>query len=193
MKSLDQALQIEESLVEVNKDGTTVIVIVNNSSSSCKLNKGSHVSEAEVLHCAQQEPVLTQLLLPTANGLSADGEESQQLSDKLNVFSVSAPVSSERMKWRQQQLGNLLRSTREQLSEEHYLPLEELLSEYHDVFSLEEDERGETDMVEFEINTGDELPRKQAARRIPYTAHQEVAEQLEKMQKTSVIRPSSSP
>ena len=61
-KSLDQALQIEESLVEVNKDGTTGIVIVNNSSSSCQLNKGmelGHVSKVEVVHCAQQEPVVT--------------------------------------------------------------------------------------------------------------------------------------
>ena len=57
------------------------------------------------------------------------------------------------------------------MSEDH-LPLEELLSEYHDVFSLDEDERGEADMIEFEINTGDELPRKQAARRIPYGARQ---------------------
>ena len=65
--------------------------------------------------------------------------------------------------------------------------------EYHDVFSLEEDERGETDMIEFEINTGDELPRKQAARRIPYAARQEVAEQLERMQKIGVIKPSKSP
>ena len=139
-------------------------------SSSCQLNKGmelGNVSEAEVVHCAQQKPVLTQQLLPTANGLSADGEESQRLSDELNVLSVSAPVSSEWMECRQQQLGNLLRSTKEQLSEEHYLPLEELLLDYHDVFSLEEDERGETDMVEFEINTGDELPTKQAAKRIP--------------------------
>ena len=39
-------------------------------------------------------------------------------------------------------------------------------------------------MVEFEINAGDELPRKQAARRIPYAVHQEVAEQLERMQQT---------
>ena len=92
-KSLNQALQIEESLVEVNKDGTMAIVIVNNSSSNCQLNKGmelGHVStsEAEVVHCAQQDPVLTRQLLPTAtiNGLSADGEESQQLSDELNVL-----------------------------------------------------------------------------------------------------------
>ena len=71
--------------------------------------------------------------------------------------------------------------------------MEELLSEYHDVFSLDEDERGETDMIKFEINTGDELPRKQAARRIPYGAHQEIAEQLERMQKIGVIKPSKSP
>ena len=54
-----------------------------------------------------------------------------------------------------------------QLSKKDHLLLEKLLSEYHDVFSLEEDERGETEMVEFEINTGDELHRKQVARRIP--------------------------
>ena len=71
--------------------------------------------------------------------------------------------------------------------------MEELLSEYHDVFSLDEDERGETDMIEFEINTGDELPKKQAARRIPYAARQEVAKQLERMQKIGVVKPSKSP
>jgi len=48
-------------------------------------------------------------------------------------------------------------------------------------------------VVEFEINIGDELPRKQTARRIPYAAHQEVAEQLKGMQVTDVITPSSSP
>jgi len=134
-------------------------------------------------------------LLSQANKLLADGEgrHAQQLSDELNEFSVSTPVSSECMKWRQQQISNLLRCTKEQLSEENYLPLEDLLTDYHDVFSLEEDERGEIDMVEFEINTGDELPRKQAARRIPYAARQEVAEQLERMQGTGVITPSTSP
>jgi len=43
------------------------------------------------------------------------------------------------------------------------------------------------------INTGDELPEIQAARRISRAAHQEVAEQLERMQRTGVTRPSSGP
>jgi len=34
-----------------------------------------------------------------------------------------------------EQISNLLRSTKEQLSEENYLPLEELLTDYYDVFS----------------------------------------------------------
>ena len=66
----------------------------------------------------------------------------QQLPDELNVF-----TSSECVRWRQQLLGNLLRSTERRLSEEDHLPLEELLSEYHDVFSLEEDERGEESLI----------------------------------------------
>ena len=55
-------------------------MIVNNISSSCQFNKGmelGHVSEAKVVHCTQQEPVLTRQLLPTANGLLADSEERQ--------------------------------------------------------------------------------------------------------------------
>ena len=45
------------------------------------------------------------------------------------------------MKWRQQQLGKLLKGTKSkgQLSEEDHLPLEKFLSEYHDALSLEED------------------------------------------------------
>ena len=82
------------------------------------------------------------------------------------------------MKWRQQQLGKILRGAKGQLSEGDHLLFEELLSEYHDVFSLDEDEQVETNMIKFNINTGNKLSRKQAARRIPYAAHYEVAEQL---------------
>ena len=57
-----------------------------------------------------------------------------------------------------------------------------MLAEHHSIFSLEEGERGETSPPEFAINTGDSTPKKQAARRIPYAARQEIASQLEKMQ-----------
>ena len=69
----------------------------------------------------------------------------------------------------------------------------EYLADHHDVFSLEEGERGETDLVQIEINTCDASPRKQAPRRMPYTVRQEVAKQLKAMQQSGVIRPSCSP
>ena len=71
-------------------------------------------------------------------------------------------------------------------SEEESSHLDNLLAEYHNIFSLE-DERGETDLVEFKIDTGDACPKRQAARRIPFAAQQEIADQLEKMHRNSVI------
>ena len=47
--------------------------------------------------------------------------------------------------------------------------------------------------MEFKIDTGDACPKRQAARRIPFAARQKIADQLEKMQKNSVIKPSESP
>ena len=69
----------------------------------------------------------------------------------------------------------------------------QLLCDYHDIFSLEEGERGETSLVEFEVDTGQSLPKKQPARRVPYSARQEIANQLQKMQNDGVIQDSQSP
>ena len=57
-------------------------------------------------------------------------------SDQLHLFHVKFVKSTERIKWRQQQLRSLFKEGKEHLTEE-YLPLEELLVEYQDIFSLE--------------------------------------------------------
>ena len=67
------------------------------------------------------------------------------------------------------------------------------MAKYHEIFSIEDDERGETNTVEFDINIGDEAPKRQAARQIPFAACQEVVKQLEKMQRIGVIQSSKSP
>ena len=64
-----------------------------------------------------------------------------------------------------------------------------VLAEHHSIFSLKEGERGETSLAEFAINTDDSAPNKQAARRIPYAARQEIASQLKRMQLDGVIQP----
>ena len=69
----------------------------------------------------------------------------------------------------------------------------ELLSDHHEVFALEGGERGETDLVEMKIDTGDAYPIKQPVRRMPFAVRREVAEHLRKMQDNGVIVPSDSP
>ena len=65
--------------------------------------------------------------------------------------------------------------------------LKEMLMDYHTVFSLETNERGETDLIQFEINTGDSSSKKQPTRYIPHAARQEVARLLKEMQEANVI------
>ena len=68
-----------------------------------------------------------------------------------------------------------------------------LLEEYHDVFSLEDSARGETDVIEVHIDTGDTPPQAQPVRRIPFAVHQEVAWQFQQMQEDGIIQQSNSP
>lgn len=67
------------------------------------------------------------------------------------------------------------------------------LAGFHDVFSLEEGERGETDLTEMVIDTGDSPPRRVPARRMPLAVRREVSKQLKDMQQAGVIQPSASP
>ena len=47
--------------------------------------------------------------------------------------------------------------------------------------------------MEFSIETGSASPKRQAARRTPFAARQEITSQLDKVQKNNVIQPSESP
>ena len=71
--------------------------------------------------------------------------------------------------------------------------LHEFLAEQHEAFSLDPGERGETDLLQFGIDTGDATPTRQPPRMMPFVVRQEVARQLKNMQEEGVISPSSSP
>ena len=59
--------------------------------------------------------------------------------------------------------------------------------DHNDVFALDETDRGETDLIQLEINTGEAPPIKQSFRRMPYAAREEVANQLHQMRKLNVV------
>ena len=54
-----------------------------------------------------------------------------------------------------------------------------VLEQYHSTFSLDEGEQGETNLVEFNIDTGESTPINQVAHRVPFAVRQEIAAQLE--------------
>ena len=59
----------------------------------------------------------------------------------------------------------------------------------HEAFSLNSGDRGETDLVEMDIDTKVLHP----VRRMPYTVRREIARQLDEMQAKNIIKPSNSP
>ena len=61
------------------------------------------------------------------------------------------------------------------------------------MFSLEEGERGETDLVEMEIDTGDAASKRQPSRSMPFAVQQEVVRQLLQIHSRGIIEPSRSP
>ena len=99
--------------------------------------------------------------------------------------------NSQSLDTRYNKLDTLLQGTELPYSQRD--SLRKLLHDHHDVFSLEEGERGETDLIEFMIDTGDAAPVRQRVRRMPFALRREVSNQLQKMQESGVIQPSSSP
>jgi len=62
-----------------------------------------------------------------------------------------------------------------------------------DAFALNEDELGETDIVEHFIDTKDAKPVREIPRRLPYALRTQLEEELDKLQKIKCIEPATSP
>ncbi|KAK3728413.1 hypothetical protein QZH41_020432 [Actinostola sp. cb2023] len=70
--------------------------------------------------------------------------------------------------------------------------LSALLIEYADIFACSSGDLGRTNLVEHRINTGDTIPIKQPARRLPMHRRAEAEEHVKKMLNDGIIEPSSS-
>ena len=207
---LSDCLCIDQSLVEAKEDGVTSLWITNNGKTTYQLQTGVELAEAcevdleldnEVIvtpDCCEETLCEDHEKLGETSPRSTGMDTSILITDALRLWMVSSlpngdTFSKEHIIWRQQQLISSLVDVERKLSEEECLQLRGLLADYHDIFSLNDDECGETDLVEFKIDTGEAYPRRQPARRVPFSARREIAKQLEKMQKDNVIQPSESP
>jgi len=68
-----------------------------------------------------------------------------------------------------------------------------LITNHHEAFCLDSQERGKTDLSEMQIHTGEETPRKVTTHRMPLAVCLEVAKQLHSVQEAGVTEPSNSP
>lgn len=82
-------------------------------------------------------------------------------------------------------------AAKHKLSDTEYL--EELLTEYGDIFYKENDDHGRTDRVNQSIDTGDARPIRQLPRRITLAKLADVCEMLDDMQRRGFIQESGSP
>ncbi|KAK3735800.1 hypothetical protein QZH41_007420 [Actinostola sp. cb2023] len=78
------------------------------------------------------------------------------------------------------------------LDEQQRSELTALLTEYRDVFTASPGDLGRTDLVRHNINTGDNRPIKQPARRLPMHRQMEAEQHVQQMIKDGIIEPSSS-
>ena len=181
-------LIMDTALVEPTMHGFAQVLLTNDNGFTQKIVKGTqlgHASSAEVIDCGStctEESTIPDMKLPC--GQPASG---------LHAPVVAKVMSQERIQERREKLLALLPEEGAELSPEERQTLHLQLAEKHEAFALEEGERGETNLVEMTIDTGDAPAKKQPPRRMPFAVRQEVAHQLKDMQEKGVIQPSSSP
>ena len=183
----DLGVCVIDCLVTPTADPTTKVVLTNRLGISQKAEAGMIVGNA--LPAELIEPNSSCLSPVSSDGRFDDSCEALSLAEVRDISSDDS-----RAEWRKKKLGELLIGELKNplLSEEERRQLRLLLEEYHEVFSLE-GERGETDLVELDVETGSSPPRAQPVRRIPFAVRREVARQLREMQDSGVVRRSNSP
>ena len=154
--------------------GTAKVVLTNYLGFTQKLERGEEIGRVLPVDLVEPER-------------RSEGVVSRVVTDEQNTPSIE----EEEVKQRKEKLREALKPELDGTPGEE--PLSGLLEEYHEVFSLGKGDRGETDLIELHIDTGDATPRKYPVRRVPFAVRDEIARNLQEMQDANVIQPSNSP
>ena len=90
-------------------------------------------------------------------------------------------------------IEDLIERSSEGWTAKEQVAIKKLLIQFQDVFSKNEFDLGNTQLVEHTINTGDAKPIAQPPRRVPLAFAEAEKKQIGKMLETGVVRPSTSP
>ena len=171
-KSIEgREVEMPEAVVVEDEDDCIVLVVENHGCMPVELEEGQVLGRVEEVESSQKVG---------KENLERDGM----------VMAVTHDLFSEE---RLQQLRNSLQLDSFNLTKAQAQQIQDLALQYANVFALEPDELGATELVTHVIDNGDSPPIKQAARHIPFTLRQTVEEMVEKMLKQGVVKPSHSP
>jgi hypothetical protein len=87
----------------------------------------------------------------------------------------------------------VIEAARSNLSDGEFQELEDVITEYEDIFATGREDYGRTDRVYHRIDTGDNRPIRQPTRRLPLAKQAEVSGMLDDMQRRGIIEESDSP
>ncbi|KAG9304834.1 hypothetical protein G9A89_016864 [Geosiphon pyriformis] len=73
-----------------------------------------------------------------------------------------------------------------------YMQLKILLNNFNDIFASE-NEFGRTDIIQYQIKTGDAIPIKQKAYKVPPASHKIIHQKINRMLNNGLIQPLMSP
>ena len=177
------------SLIDVDKDGRALTVLSNPTGCSMTVDEGSLLGVAVPVEPVEPEP---RVLQPTESKSESGPSSTTELTTLATEPASVSRVHTKPDTWRKKRLAESIGRT-DTLIQEQRQELIDFLGEHHAAFALEDHERGETDLVEFTIETGDADPQRCAPCRMPFAVREEVARQLRKMQEAHIIQPSTSP
>ena len=159
---------MDPALISVPADGDACAVLTNPTGCSVMLEEGNSIGEA----------VPATLVCPPESTDDQPGAAQTQ--------PALQQVQSKSMTWRRNKLAESIKGLGTLTSHQRQQLLN-FLQDHHATFALEEHERGETDLMEMNIDTGDAEPRRCAPRRMPFAVRAEVARQLDHMQAAGAI------
>ena len=178
-------VQLSDALVDPDENGVAKVMLSNLSSGTLQVNNKASIGVATLADVVEPPDECVPLPLRDRNHRGPPPQVLQTHS----VVEDDEVTLSRKKKLQDlfsEDIGALA------LSESQVDAFLLLLEEYHDVFCLEDGNRGETSVIEVHIDTGEASPKAQPVRRIPFAVRQEVAKQLQQMQDNGIIRPSSS-
>lgn len=169
-------VELELTLVQPDQDGAVTLTVKNEGLQPIVLERGQMLGCADTVELAQDFDL-------------TDSDDSVSVSDTVNILSTPPELTEDR----KLKLCAVLRMDETVLTLEQRDRMLEMLLRYHDTFALDDSELGVTQYTQHRIETGDEPPIRQYARRIPYSVRGHVTGLVDEMLRREVIRPSSSP